>query len=203
MDIKTRLKYWVNDTYNWMYCRSRSIHDRAPVYPRNFKNTHATKDFAEAFQLVWLLNVARLIRKAQIDPRDHHFLDVGCGKGIAALFVLDRFFFQTVAGFDFEPGLIQAAEKNWRNSILGSKPVTYFVEDAGGIVLPEKKYFLFLFNPFSAEVFKLFMKNNVEMLRKTESVLGFANCRYPDVLRSFPHREFVDIPGYRSAVVKI
>jgi ribosomal protein L11 methylase PrmA len=55
--------------------------------------------------------------KKNLDTRYYHFLDVGCGNGIALIYAHKRLVFKTYSGFDFIPNYVNVSKKNISNSI--------------------------------------------------------------------------------------
>jgi len=204
MDIPLRLRYMINDSYNRRYVRSRQIFDAASVVPESLTNASPNREFSTPFMTVWLKNIDRIIAGARVDCRLFHFLDVGCGKGVAAIYARDRFQFASVSGFDFEDPMVNIAKSNLA-LCRARRPighVEFFHQDAGEIALPKRRWFVFMFNPFSAPVMERFLANNITVLRETGSVVGYANSREIDVIKNFAPRSITEIPRYRCAVIK-
>jgi|GEM_PF-4652875 len=200
MGLMLRLKYFVNDRYNARYLKKLNIVDNTPVAVSDFTNTQNSKDHACPYMCVWLLNIDRIVAASGVSPRDYDFLDVGCGKAVSTIYVSAQYQFRSVSGFDFEPKLLEIARNNIKNSVITSK-FSVFQADASELVLERKKWFLFIFNSFDAVVMDNFLTNNVEMLRETGSVLGYANAREMETLRMYSPKRIIEIESYRCGVV--
>tara|TARA_B110001450_G_C17487888_1_gene427020 strand:+ start:221 stop:640 length:420 start_codon:yes stop_codon:yes gene_type:complete len=53
--------------------------------------------------------------------------------------------------------------------------ISFNIADAKSIKLQDKSYALFMFNPFGWETLSEFLSNNIEVLRKNNSVILYAN----------------------------
>ncbi len=196
MNIGLKIRYLINDSYNAWYIRKKGILDNEPASVSSFQNKSEVKENACPFLSVWLLNIKRIISASKIKTEHYDFIDVGCGKAISTIYVKDKYFFNSVSGFDFEPGLLESAFRN-----KGEADINFFEADASKLVLERKKWFVFMFNPFDAVVVEEFVKNNIEMFRATNSVIGYANAREMDVIKKFSPDKIVDIPKYRCSVI--
>lgn len=135
---------------------------------------------ASPFMVVWLKNIDRLCSQL---PDDFEFnkyvlVDVGCGSGISTIYFYRKYSFKYVKGFDFSASLIKTAEENKRQLLLlggNVKPLAFEVGDAKSYRLPQEPLVMFMFNPFGWETMKVFIENNIETLRKTKSLLLYAN----------------------------
>lgn len=58
-----------------------------------------------------------------------------------------------------------------------------------------------MFNPFNGDVMRAFLLNNIDILRKTKSVIGYANCKELDAIREFCPEIILEISDYRCAVI--
>lgn len=146
---------------------------------QNALNASATPESnhpdGQSFQVVWLRNVDRLIRAAQLhgtDTSTAHFVDVGCGVGIPSIYAERRYAFAGASGFDLDPSLIKVAKANSKAS--GDR-CEFWVADANHEVLPSRKTLLFMFNPFGAETARKFLNLNALSLNRTGSVALLAN----------------------------
>lgn len=151
----------------------------------------------------WLLNFKKLVLLSGLSAqlRDFDFLDVGCGKGIICLYAADQFGFRSISGFDFENEFISLAKLNHQSSRLKSKPIEFLQSDAKQIILKPKRYFIFMFNPFRGTVLREFMKNNIQTLKNTGSVLAYAYCNELEVIQEFQPKEIRNYSQGNSAVI--
>ena len=200
MNLRLKIRRLFNGWWNAHYLRSRNIRDAAKVQVKAFETRSHNKIHARAFEPVWLNDIDALIATDRTKTSDYHFLDVGCGKGIAALYVRERYYFKTVTGFDFVPDFIEAAERNLHYSTIKG-PIDFYIGDAGDWLLDDRRWFLFLYNPFSEHVLEQFLRNNIDVLRKTQSVLAYANAQELETILDFPHEMVYRLPHVRSALI--
>lgn len=200
MNLRLKVRRLVNGLWNAHYVRSRRIPDAVPVKVSAFKTRSHNKIHARAFEPVWLNDIDLLIKTDRTKTSDYHFLDIGCGKGISTLYVSEHYHFRSVTGFDFVPDFIEAAERNLRASTVKG-PIDFYIGDAGDWLLDERRWFLFLYNPFSDHVLEQFLRNNIDILRKTQSVMAYANAQELETVADFPHEMIYRLPQIRSAVI--
>lgn len=145
---------------------------------------------ANPFMVVWLKNIERLcdmFNKVFL-PQDFTLLDVGCGSGISTLFFAQNYSFPDFFGFDFSADLIDLAKQNREimlNESARTSQVSFKVADAQTVRLPERRYALFMFNPFGWQTMEAFIENNVELLKKTGSVVLYANDIFVNELQEY------------------
>jgi SAM-dependent methyltransferase len=203
MGVVDKLRRAMNEAYNRHYVTSRAIPDSRMVWQKDMENGSENIKFSAPFMTVWLKNIDRIIRLAGIDCRDHHFLDVGCGKGISTIYASEKYDFKSFGGFDFEQKFVDTARRNLEGcAVRNKRGIEFFKGDASGIVLEEKRWFIYMFNPFSENVMAPFIGNNAAMFRRTGSVIGYANSCELDCIRRFSPVSVQEIPAYRCAVVK-
>ena len=200
MNLRFKFRRWINRLQNAHYVRSRLIPDAEPVKVSAFQTRSHNKIHARNYEPVWLSDLDRLIKTDRTKTSDYHFLDIGCGKGVSTLYVKEHYHFRSVTGFDFVPDFIEAAERNLKASTVKG-PIDFFIGDAGDWLLDDRRWFLFLYNPFSDHVLEQFMRNNIDVLRQTQSVMAYANAQELDTVASFPHEMIYRLPSIRSAVI--
>ena len=200
MAMRLKIRRFINGLWNKYYIHSRNIPDATPVRVKDFQTRSHNKIHARAYEPVWLNDIDALIATDGTKTSDYHFLDVGCGKGISTIYVRERYFFQSVTGFDFVPDFIEAADRNWRRSTINA-PIDFYIGDAGDWLLDDRRWFLFLYNPFSDHVLEQFLRNNIDVLRQTRSVLAYANAQELETVLSFQHEMAYRLPQIRSALV--
>ena len=115
---------------------------------------------------------------SEFDYKSFSLLDVGCGSGISTLFFHQKYDFQRCDGFDFSSSLIGLANKN-KNIINGdgadTTSISFKMADARKIKLQDKRYAVFMFNPFGWETMNQFVSKNIEVLQRNNSVILYAN----------------------------
>lgn len=135
---------------------------------------------ANAFMVVWLKNVDRLIEIfcKYFKASNYVLCDVGCGSGISTLYFYEKQLFKRCWGFDISPALVEMANVNKeifkRNQSL-SLDLRFDVGNALDILLPDEKLALFMFNPFSENVLRAFIERNISILRKNKCIVLYAN----------------------------
>lgn len=151
-------------------------------------NSFAGDSDSHHFSVVWLKNLDRLASLAGscgIRPRDYHFVDVGCGAGIASLYAGNRYPFLSTGGFDFSPQLIEAAQKNARKFSDSEDWVRFWVGNAKSERFALARTCLFLFNPFGARTARIMLEANHQQLVASESIAFLANDRLLPVFLDF------------------
>lgn len=169
-----------NSEYNARWILSEGLVGEGMVSKDELDVEESVKLDASPFMVVWLKNIDRLCSQL---PDDFEFnkyvlVDVGCGSGISTIYFYRKYSFKYVKGFDFSASLIKTAEENKRQLLLlggNVKPLAFEVGDAKSYRLPQEPLVMFMFNPFGWETMKVFIENNIETLRKTKSLLLYAN----------------------------
>lgn len=130
--------------------------------------------------VVWLRNIDRLfgLLPSEIELGSYSLIDVGCGSGISTAYIHTNWSLKKVIGFDFSSNLIEQGFLN-KNILYGQcadgNSLHFQVADATTFHVPEEKVILFLFNPFGWKTMKIFIENNIVALRRTESLMLYAN----------------------------
>lgn len=194
------LRRHLNKWRNHYFLHSRKIADWRHVMVDEFDTTSPNKAFARHFMPFWLHDIDEMIDQAALDPSTFHFIDAGCGKGIVSLYVREKFPFASVAGFDFVPEFIEAANRNHRLSTIHGA-IDFFSGDAADWLLEDKRWLVFLYNPFGKEILDQFIRNNYKLLNKHQSVVAYGNCMELDTVLAYPHRRCIKLPHIRSAVI--
>ncbi len=68
---------------------------------------------------------------------------------------------------------------------VDTSSISFKIANANQIKLQDKRYALFMFNPFGWVTMSKFVSNNIEVLRKNNSVILYANDIYVDNLLEF------------------
>ena len=174
-----------NHSYNFFFKKLNHIEiDKNESKDLVKKNINFLKH-STGLQTVWLLNLKRLydLAKKNLDIKNYHFLDVGCGNGIALIYAYKKLVFKTYSGFDFVPDYVDISKKNISNLIKKKRGgrgrlnnhITIFNFNAAEYILLNKSYFIFMFNPFNGFIMKKFIKNNYKNLVKNKSVIAYSN----------------------------
>lgn len=97
----------------------------------------------------------KMLRWAQVDPREEVFVDYGSGKGRAVILAA-RHPFRRVMGVEYSAALHALAERNVRSARSRGKLLCENVElitaDAGEWALPEDVSLIYFYNPFRGEL---------------------------------------------------
>lgn len=184
-----------NNSYNFIFKKLNHIEiDKNESKDLVKKNIKFLKN-STGLQTVWLLNLKRLydLAKRNLDIKNYHFLDVGCGNGIALIYAYKRLVFKTYLGFDFVSDYVDVSKKNISNSIKKkgrglkrlNSHITIFNANAAEYILQNKSYFIFMFNPFDRFIMKKFIKNNYKNLVKNKSVIAYSNYNQLNVIKNF------------------
>ncbi len=169
-----------NEDYNNEWIESNKLIGEGIVFADELDVSSEVKLDASPFMVVWLKNIERLCNmfSSEFDYKSFSLLDVGCGSGISTFFFHQKYDFQRYDGFDFSSSLIGLANKN-KNIINGggadTKSISFKMADARKIKLQDKRYALFMFNPFGWETMNQFISKNIEVLQKNDSVILYAN----------------------------
>ena len=126
--------------------------------------------FYQPIPLRFLKRVLKSARATGVPFRN--FVDMGCGKGKACLFMARTGTFRRVIGVDISSHLLTAARDN-RAHMGGIIPIEFIEADAQTYKLPEGPSLVFLFNPFDAVALARFIGNNLDYFRKTGSVIAY------------------------------
>mgnify|MGYP001318559299 CR=1 FL=1 len=142
------------------------------------------------YMLVWLRNLDRLkyLLPKHFTFEKYHLIDVGCGCGISTIYLNEKYNFKSVSGFDFSTQLINKAKKNninFYNKKNKSAPIKFVVADAINYEINSEPTILFLFNPFSLNTLKLFIKNNLKNLSLSKSLLFYVNDLFINEIKEF------------------
>ena len=116
--------------------------------PNKFRGVHYQGVEPDLFELA--------LRDSQIDPRQYTFIDLGCGKGRAML-LAHRAGFPRGIGVDFSPRLLEIAQKNLQRVEAYNFEVV--CQDAVDFRFPDRPLYVFLYNPFDAEVLSKVLEN--------------------------------------------
>ncbi len=185
--MPSKLAYLLNDSYNQRWIRKSNIRNYQAVPVDQFRNNSKSKQSAQPFIISWLKNLDRLVRLSEVDVKDFHFADIGCGSGVVCLYAGSRYPFKSVLGMDFEPDLIQKARDNlagFRGRVK-TKEIRFIEGDAAAFDLMPERCFLFLFNPFDADILKSFLNRNLKILSETKSVIAYTNDKHVEVFNDY------------------
>ncbi len=149
---------------------------------------------ANATQSAWLLNIDRCFQvikfKSSYDQKQMRWIDVGCGNGLASIYVASKFNFKSYYLFDFDKRCLEQAKKKFQivkksflNKFLKIKDPTFVHADASVDSIPmefEGKSIIYLYNPFDQLILSRFLQKNHELIKKG-SIIFYLN----DIHRRF------------------
>ena len=126
--------------------------------------------FYQPIPVRFLKRILKSAQKTGVPFRN--FIDMGCGKGKACLFMAKSGVFRRVIGVDISSVLLTAARDN--RAHMGAGTAIEFIEaDAQTYRLPDGPSLIFLFNPFDAIALSRFIAQNLEHFRKTGSIIAY------------------------------
>lgn len=159
------------------------IDTRGVINADSLETTSPYKNQATSYQAAWCRNIRRLLNEMRDQGhRPDSFVDVGCGLG-KACFYASRWRFKHIVGVDFDATLVQGALLNRERCRL-NVPIEFSVADAASYQVPDYlgSFIAFLFNPFGAEVLRLFLEHN--QARMHNGLIAYANDKHREVLIS-------------------
>tara|TARA_Y100001935_G_scaffold188461_1_gene156817 strand:+ start:2556 stop:3221 length:666 start_codon:yes stop_codon:yes gene_type:complete len=169
-----------NEDYNNQWIAKNKLIGEDIVLADELDVSLEVKSDASPFMVVWLKNIERLCNmfSSEFDYKSFSLLDVGCGSGISTFFFHQNYDFDRYDGFDFSSSLIGLANKN-KNIInrngADTSSISFKIADARSIKLQDKRYALFMFNPFGWQTMYELVSKNIEVLKKNNSVILYAN----------------------------
>lgn len=99
------------------------------------------------------------------------FVDIGAGKGKACLWAARTGHFSDIVGIEFSRALVDVARANLRKEPFSN--VSFLHGDASDYRLPDRRNFVYLYNPFDAVVLDRFLANNAGHFTTHPSVLAY------------------------------
>lgn len=120
------------------------------------------------------------------DPRQCHFLDLGCGKG-RPLLIATEFGFPAITGVELSPTLARIADRNaavFARSYPDRTRIDIVTGDAVAHKLPEQNLVVFLYNPFNRPLTAQLIKHIEASLQATprDLYIVYYNPVWADVL---------------------
>ena len=190
-----------NNSYNSFFKKINNIQIDKSENKDLVKEKIKSLEHSTALHTCWLLNLKRLydLIKKELDIKNYHFLDVGCGNGIPLIYAYKKLPFKSYSGFDFVSNYVDISNKNISNSIGGGGGIIIFNADASEYILDDKSYFLFMFNPFDGFIMKKFIRNNYNNLVKNKSVIAYSNYNQLDTIKNYT-KNIQTIDQYKLAI---
>jgi SAM-dependent methyltransferase len=183
-EAKGEKKYGINTT---------GADELTSLEKKGIDTTHATIYMPVSYDL--LEEILELVKQLPNKPQ-HHFLDIGCGKG-RALCVAAHYGFTKLTGIDFSKKLIDAAEKNLAiiKQQLPQTDYELYNNDAFYFKIPADVDCIFLFNPFDEVIMSGVVYNILESLKENRRTITVI---YVNAL----HKEAFTIAGFKEVYYK-
>jgi SAM-dependent methyltransferase len=169
-----------NDAYNFSWVLHHQLVGLNTISLDELDVDPSQATDSNPFMVVWLRNIDRLFNllPAEVKLSEYSLVDVGCGSGISTSYIHKNYSLKKVIGFDFSSNLIDQGFLN-KDILYGQgqtgNSLDFQVANATTFYIPEGKVILFLFNPFGWKTMKLFIENNLVALRRTGSLMLYAN----------------------------
>ena len=143
------------------------------------------------FQTVWFKNIDRLIKMIPdtININHYHLMDVGSGLGFSTIYFKEKYDLKSFSGFDYDLKLVQLSNEISKR-IYSSDNIKFFQSDASKYILDGKKSFiLFIFNSFGKKTLQKFISNNIDRLKKNNSIILYCNDHHYTEING--HTDFI------------
>jgi hypothetical protein len=204
------LNRMINKLYNNFFIFKNNIQIYKEYKINTSSGTNQNTKHSNDLENVWLLNLLKLYKifTKTHRPINYNFLDVGCGNGIPIIYSHKRFNFKSYQGFDFISDRVNNTKKNITNYLIKNHSeakitkFNIFYEDASSIKLDLDKYFIFMFNPFDSIIMNNFMKNNILLLRKSNSVIAYSNYNYLQTILEYNPKNVTLNKRYKLALIE-
>jgi SAM-dependent methyltransferase len=128
----------------------------------------------DGYMLVWLKKLIRGLKYTNLaDFSKFVFVDIGSGTGIPLVFVKKRYNFQNIFGIEIDGTLLGklTLSKNSEN-------IETINKDIRNVTFESNNYVFYLFNPFTYEILREFINNNIDIFLKSESLILYINDVY-------------------------
>lgn len=144
--------------------------------------------------LILKRNVHYCFKNYSIDST-FNFIDIGSGSGLLMHYVLNKLdYFQSYQGIEFEKNFFEIGKKNLIN--YGHKNLSLLYKDARNFFLEDKKYLIYLYNPFKFDILKIFLQNNYQNINNNKSIIIYHNDIYlEEIKKEFKFIYFKIFPG--------
>lgn len=137
------------------------------------------------YMTAWLSNIDRLMSMLissypEFNASNYNLIDLGGGKSISTIYLANKYRFITTTSVDIHNKLLEDGKRNLDAYLRiegNSRSIDFLCQDIQEYQLEPAKYIFFAFNPFEWSIFQKFINNNIEILKKSESILLYANDR--------------------------
>ena len=134
-----------------------------------------SKNFSRALSDCWIYMLKLSIKmfEKENNTNNYNFIDIGSGNGLQLIYAYKHHHFKTYKGIDlFKKSIIRSRESIEKSNC---HDVSVTQNDASKYLLDDKRYFIFMFNPFAGEIMNKFLTNNIDIIRKNNSVIAYVN----------------------------
>lgn len=165
-----------------------------------FEGYKTKKDDSVPYYTVWLKNIDRLFKllpKSQI-LSSYNLIDIGSGLGISTNYIYLKYKFKSVIGIDINQELV-----NHARLINKDLQINFYVKDVSSLLLQyNKKYIIYMFNPFGFKTLKTFLDLNIENFKKNKSLILYANDLYINEIDKNYNVQILRNNFYNLSVIK-
>jgi SAM-dependent methyltransferase len=161
--------------YNFYFIKKNNLNYYKPENSYEQNEKVYSKKFSRALHDVWIYMLKLLINMFLKEGRanNYNFIDIGCGNGLPLIYAYKYYNFNSYKGIDLFKKSIIRSRINIKKSNCNNITITQ--EDASKYLLDDKRYFIFMFNPFAGEIMNKFLTNNIDIIRKNNSVIAYIN----------------------------
>ena len=133
-----------------------------------------------------LLKTKKLLKEIS-NKKDYHFIDIGSGLGVLLIYVLINHNFKGYEGIELNKKFFKDSLKNLKkNKHKNKKLVTIKNISAEKIILDKnKRYAIYLYNPFKELVLYKFLQKNHKNIKKNQSIILYVSNKKEIVFEKF------------------
>jgi len=188
----------LNFLYLKFYIKKNQLITAEYIYPKvtDFQNTSLELAIQNKPAPLLLLkrNINYCLKNNFIDTT-FNLIDIGSGSGLLMHYVLNKLdYFQSYQGIEFEKNFFKIGKKNLIN--YRHKNLSLLYKDARNFFLEDKKFLIYLYNPFRFGIMKIFLQNNYENINNNKSVIIYHNdIHLEEIKKEFKFKYFEIFPG--------
>jgi len=181
--------------YNFYFIKKNNLNYYKPENSYEQNEKVYSKKFSRALGDGWIYMLKLLIDMflKERHVNDYNFIDIGCGNGLPLIYAYKHHNFNSYKGIDLFKKSIIRSKINIKNSNCNN--VSVIQEDASKFILDDKKYFIFMFNPFAGEIMSKFLTNNIDIIHKNNSVIAYVNqisSSEKGIISKFGHKKLIE-----------
>lgn len=170
------IKFFISDDikwllYNFLFDKKLGIETFKNVEVSNLGIDEEEEIDANRYQPVSLRHLEIAFDFLLVQKKNTYdvFIDIGCGKG-KPVFYAQQFYpkIYKFIGIDISESMINIANQNKFNLKINTKNIDFIKEDALNYKFDKnKKYLVFMFNPFKKDYFDKFFCTNKELFKRS------------------------------------